>query len=464
MSSLPELQRDALASQLRHTLTPAFIRDAIRPHLPAYRARVLTIEVVTLCLLELLLRGLPSLAALVRRLQLGTLTSVAALDVTAGALYQRLAALPHAAFLALLRQATRATPAPRRAERAALAPFATALVGLDDTTLDALARKADAPARVARGLSARLGGRVGAALDLVTGRLVAVAYDSDAGSNERHRLLPLVEALGAGALVVFDRGYLAFDLLAALSARYVYWVTRWKDGVTYRVAHTLVATPLYRDELVWLGGGAGATEALAWPVRRVELLLPGDRTHVYLTNVWDPRVLPADRVARIYEARWSLERTFAALKGALGLAALHAATLNGLLIQVWCTLLLHTTLDALRAEVGAATATPAEEISWPLLVEAIGVYAEAPRALPLRAWLTRPVCARQLRVRQPQRRQRLRVDAALAAALRTPVAPLPLAALTPQPAKRRPSRAAPKPGAYRFLAVIQPPAPCRLPN
>ena len=461
--TLRDATRDALATALRHELTPAFIRDAMTPHLAKYRARVLTIEVVTFCLLELVLRGLPSLRALVRRLRLGTLASVAATRVTDGAFYQRLIVLPHAAFLALLRRAVHALPAgpAAYAARAALAPFARALAVIDDTTLDDLARKADLAARVGRGKNATLAGRLGCALDLLTGRLIAVAFDSDAGSNERHRLLPLVDTLPAGALVVFDRGYLAFDLLAGLNARYLYWLTRWKEGVAYRVAHSLVVTPRYRDELVWLGSDApGATEALAWPVRRIAVAVAPDVWHVWLTNVWDPQLLPAASAARLYEARWSIERAFATLKGALGLATLHAATLNGLLIQVWCTLLLYQVLDALRAHVGRALAAPTDEVSWPLLVEAIAMYAEQPRPAPLATWLATHARDLDLHIRQPERRKRFTPDRALAADLRTPPAPLPLATLAPQRDKRRPSRARPKPQAYRFFAAILPPRPC----
>ena len=60
----------ALSAQVRETLTPTFVADALRTGLPHYRARVLTIEVVVLCVLDVLIRGLPSVRALVRELRL----------------------------------------------------------------------------------------------------------------------------------------------------------------------------------------------------------------------------------------------------------------------------------------------------------------------------------------------------------------------------------------------------------
>src|SRR5690606_24229374 len=103
MSAAPLVRDDAplapaalaLTAEVRATLTPSFVRSALAPYLANYRARVLTIEVVTLCVVELVLRGLPSLAALVRRLRLGGLATVAAARVSTQAFTQRLQALDH---------------------------------------------------------------------------------------------------------------------------------------------------------------------------------------------------------------------------------------------------------------------------------------------------------------------------------------------------------------------------------
>jgi hypothetical protein len=430
----------ALSTEVRSTLTPAFLADALRPDLPDYRARVLTIEVVVLCVLDLLVRGLPSLRAVVRALRLGEVGGVAALRVSRQAFAQRLVALPHTAFLRLLTHAVAALRPAVVADpaRARLAPFAAALVGIDDTTLDAVARKSDAFPHVATGAATGLGGRVGAAVDLVTGLIRAVAYDTDAGGNERHRLLPLVRALPAGALVVFDLGYFAFDLFDALGAHFTYFVTRMKGRVEHRVAHTFVDALDYRDQLVWLGSDAG-TEQMRWPVRLVEVRVAG-AWWSYVTNVWDPVRLPATHVLRIYEARWSLERTFAALKRALGLHALRTCHVNGILIQLWATLLLYQVLDVLRAAVARARGWPADEVSWPMRMEALGTYARRPRDMALPAWLIRHAADLDLRVAGAARRKRAPISLALRADVQIPRAPLPLARIAPRRPRRRPDR------------------------
>ncbi len=443
----------ALTTTVRDQLTPTFIREALTPYLAKYRARRLTIEVVVLSLLELLLHGLPSLAALVRRLCLGQLTSVGTVMVTTQAFYQRLHAVPHTVFVHLLQQVVRtlapdATPDPARA---GLAPFATGIYALDDTTLDALARKSESFVRPATHPKyVPLAGRLGCVVDVVTGLFHAVAYDSDPTSHERHRLEPLAATLPAGALVVLDRGYFAFDLFDALSARFLYFITRMKEGVVWRTVHTFVDTPHYRDRLVWLGGEK-STEAMQWPVRLVEIQRPDQTWWRYVTNVWDPCILDAVTIVQIYATRWTIERAYAAIKRALGLHALYPCQLNGLLIQVWCTLLLYQLLQVLRTAVATSLTWQHDEVSWPKLVEAITLYAEQPRTDSLRTWLESHAAPLELRVRQPKRRKRVTFDGAIVTQLRTPPVPLTLAAITPRRPIRRPSRVKRRPS-ERFLA------------
>ena len=111
---------------------------------PAYRARSLTIELVFFGLLRAVVCGWPSFAVLVSRIRAGLGGDFGPVSVTPSAFYQRLADLPHGAFLAVLRQlVSRMGPMPAsvRAWVTQLAPFATGVYAIDDTTLDALARK-----------------------------------------------------------------------------------------------------------------------------------------------------------------------------------------------------------------------------------------------------------------------------------------------------------------------------------
>jgi hypothetical protein len=447
------LDAAAVSDAVRHVLSPSFLREALARGLPGYRARILTVEVMALCLLQLVLARLPSLAEVVRDLRLGAVGAVARRRVSLSAFYKRLAVLPHTIFLTLLQHTSRALrpTAVHAAAVRALAPFATQIAAIDDTTLDALARKTAARRARPDDKYGALAGRLGCVVDLVDRTFLACAYDSDPTSNERHRLLTLVSSLGAGALVVLDRGYFAFDMFDALSARFVYVVSRLKQAVQFEVVATLADTPLYRDRIVHLGSPR-STERAVWPVRLVELQLDGVWWR-YVTNVWDPRMLRADALWALYGHRWTIEIAFAAVKRALGLATRHACHANGVLSQVWCTLCVYQVLQHLRRTVAVTLNWEEEEVSWELLMRRIGVYVSQARVETLPQWLV--ANAADLGVRKTGRRVRRPTTLPLAvryASGREP-APIPWDVIQPRPAKRRPYRFATRPS-ERFAASI----------
>jgi hypothetical protein len=246
----------------------SLVRDLLVPSADGrYRARILTIERVFFALLQFVLGRFRSFAALVDALRAGTVGNLGPIAVSDRAFTLRLEALPHASFLAVLVALTarlRTLAVPGREWVRSLAPFATGLYAIDDTTLDALARKVAVLAHHPKG--------------------------SDAMANEKNHLLPLVETLGAGALVVMDLGYFSFALFDALSERYVYWVSRLRAKSSMVVITTLADRPGYRDRIVYLG--AWAADRAAHPVRCVELEVDG-KTYAWLTNVLDPRMLSA---------------------------------------------------------------------------------------------------------------------------------------------------------------------------
>src|SRR5262245_13079008 len=144
LDRLPTPPAAALAPHLGALFSPSFFSQVLASAKTPYRRRLLSIEVVVLGLVHLLLSRLASLLDLVDRLASGRVPGLAQVEVSPQAFYQRLRALPHALFLALLQQTSRALRAPRAHSRAfvsALAPFASGIYALDETTLDALLRK-----------------------------------------------------------------------------------------------------------------------------------------------------------------------------------------------------------------------------------------------------------------------------------------------------------------------------------
>lgn len=347
-------------------------------------------------MLQFVLGRFASFAALVGALRAGTVGGLGKIAVSDRAFTLRLESLPHVSFLAVLVALTtrlRKLAVPGREWVRALAPFATGLYAIDDTTLDALARKVAMLAQHPKGAPETLAGRLGAALDLVTGQVAAVLYDTDASANEKNHLLPLVATLGAGALVVMDLGYFSFQLFDALSERYVYWVSRLRAKTSLVVVATLADRPGYRDRIVYLG--AWAADRAAHPVRCVELEVDG-KSYAWLTNVLDPRMLSATALWALYGQRWTIEVAFAALKRSLGLAYLRVCHTNGVLIQVWCALCVYQVLQHLRLVVAASQGWEADRVSWERLMRGIGFYAQLQNQLPLIEYLCTPAQAREL--------------------------------------------------------------------
>ena len=133
--------------------------------------------------------------------------------------------------------------------------------------------------------------------------------------------------------------------LAKRAMREVFWVTRAKDNLQYRVVRRLQlgrAGNILRDDLIQLTGPARK----AYPVelRRVVALVEVDgelREMVFLTHnvLWS-----AQTVADLYRCRWSIEVFFKELKQTLQLADFLGHNARPVRWQVWTALLVYLLL------------------------------------------------------------------------------------------------------------------------
>lgn len=212
---------------------------------------------------------------------------------------------------------------------------------VDTTTIQLMARSIDWAKHRRRKAAAKCHVR----LDLQTFLPRCVIVDT-AREHDNVRARELCAGIKAGEIVIFDKAYVDFEHLADLSKREVFWVTRAKDNLQYRVVRRLQTGRfgnILRDDLIELTRTPSQQAYPVW-LRRVVALVEVDgeiREMVFLTNnlTWS-----AQTVADLYRCRWSIEVFFKELKQTLQLADFLGHSANAVRWQVWMALLAYVLL------------------------------------------------------------------------------------------------------------------------
>jgi len=341
------------------------------------RPRVLPALALWGGLLVCVLRGFSSQLALWRLLSSGNFWFYPRCPVTDQAVYKRLAQGGEAPLRALFAQLSQVL-----AERLVpycdvrLAPFATDVVALDESTLDQVARTLPLLRGVPVGDDRLLPGKLSAAFDLRRQQFRRVEYQAAPHQNEKKAARGLLAGLAPGTLILADLGYFAFAWFDALTDGGYWWVSRLRAKTSFTVIHRFYDDGRIFDGLIWLG--KHRADRAAHAVRLVRFSVRGT-TFSYVTNVLDPRVLPIAELARLYARRWDLELAFKLVKRHLGLHLLWSAKDVVLLQQVWAVLCIAQILQALRLEIAGRAGVDPFEVSLPLLVEYLPRYAYAGR-------------------------------------------------------------------------------------
>jgi hypothetical protein len=164
--------------------------------------------------------------------------------------------------------------------------------------------------------------------------------------NDAKRAREVCAGVKAGEIVIFDKAYVDFAHLADLSQREVFWVTRAKENLSFRVVRCFqhgVAGKILRDDLIQL---QTATSRQDYPVelRRIVALVEVDgeeRPMEFLTNnlEWS-----AESIGELYRCRWQIEVFFKQIKQTLQLADFLGTSANAVRWQVWTALLVYLLL------------------------------------------------------------------------------------------------------------------------
>jgi hypothetical protein len=149
------------------------------------------------------------------------------------------------------------------------------------------------------------------------------------------RMLSLPE----GSIVAIDRGYLDFSLFEAWSQAGVWFVTRCKSNMKYRVVEggqPPQNSHIIADQLIRLTGAAARRDCPRL-LRRVVVWDPEqERSIALLTNHLD---FGATTISRIYRDRWEIEVFFRTLKQNLKVKTFVGTSANALRIQIWTALI-----------------------------------------------------------------------------------------------------------------------------
>lgn len=282
-----------------------------------------------------------------------------------------------------------------------LAPFATGVYALDETTLDPLTRALTDPDSGVR--QRPLPGKLAGCFNLRTQlweRLIPIAQ---AQQNEKVAARALLVGLARGSLLLCDLGYFAFQWFDELTRDGYWYISRWREGTTYTVSHTFYDRDGCFDGLVWVGKYRSDRARYA---ARLIIVRRGQRVQAYLTNVLDPAVLSPQEVVALYARRWDIELAIKLVKTHLGLSLWWSGKDVIIQQQVWATLIIAQILAALRLEIAGRAGVDPYDVSLARMIEQLPQYAA--RGLdPVATFIDR---GRRLGYIRPSRRIRIVVD------------------------------------------------------
>jgi hypothetical protein len=167
-----------------------------------------------------------------------------------------------------------------------------------------------------------------------------------AGHNDAKRAREVCAAIKAGEIVIFDKAYVDFAHLADLCMRMVFWVTRAKDNLRYKVVRRYqhkAEGKILRDDLIRL---ATPVSRQAFPelIRRIVALVEVDGKEVQMVFLSNNLEWSAASIVELYRCRWQIEVFFKQIKQTLQLADFLGTSANAVRWQVWTALLVYLLL------------------------------------------------------------------------------------------------------------------------
>lgn len=359
---------DEVERTLRDWLEPV-LGEPVGPQGPG-RPPTVPASVLWAGLLVCVLRGFNAQRNLWQLICLHGFWRIPRVEISCQGICQRIAKSPVTALQKLFEEVT--SLALVRFEQVCDVPyarFAKEIFALDHSDLDAVSRKTKILRGLKRGERALLPGQLATLFDVRRQMFRRVEFWNDVNRDEKSEVAHWLPHFPPDCLVLFDLGFFSFRWFDQLTDHGSWFISRLRAKTSIQEIRTLFdgpAGPVHlRDRLVYLG--AYRADRARHPVRLIEIMA---RVGVirYITNVLDPKLLPAAHVVQLYRRRWDIEASFNLLKTHLKLFLVWSGHQTVVIHQVFATLIIAQVVLALRTEVALRARAELREVSLPLLI------------------------------------------------------------------------------------------------
>ena len=221
-----------------------------------------------------------------------------------------------------------------------------------------------------------------------------VLLDYAKGNKHQHELnllQRLMDQFKAGDLVLADRGFNAYTLLAMLLLRGAHGLFRLhqrrpadlrkgkrlgkNDRLMVWRKPCLWQRPRYLPKAIW----NRIPKELSVRVVRFTLAVPGFRVQAVtlVTTLLDPQIYPAEALARLYARRWQIELWFRDVKTSMGMEALRCKSPKMAHKELEMFFIAYNLIRVLMAQAGVLYEVPIERLSFKGTVDAVRQFSSA---------------------------------------------------------------------------------------
>ena len=166
------------------------------------------------------------------------------------------------------------------------------------------------------------------------------AIITSAASHDSTQARALCNGLKSGEIVVFDRAYVDYKHLYDLDSREVFWVTRTKSSMNYKVMgqHSEAKGNIHKDIRIRLKNKS-SDNSYPEEMRLIEATVIIDGKEKRMTFITNNFEWSAKSICELYKCRWGIEVFFKQIKQTLQLADFLGQSENAIRWQIWTALL-----------------------------------------------------------------------------------------------------------------------------